>query len=73
MPPLRAEVVTVDQLGDSVVAHLSVRSESQRNSLWVARTSSDSLESLGDKVGLNIESDHVHLFDTQSGDNLLKE
>lgn len=68
-----AEVVTVDQLGDSVVAHLSVRSESQRNSLWVARTSSDSLEHLGSQVGLNIESDHVHLFDTQSGDNLLKE
>lgn len=67
-----AEVVTVDQLGDSVVAHLSVRSKSQKDSLWVVRTSSHSLGGVGDRVGLKIESDHVHLFDAQSGENLLK-
>ncbi len=68
-----AQVVTMDQLGDSTVAHLSLGSEPQRNSLWVARTSSSSgLEDWGN-VGLKIESDEVHLFDAQSGDNLLKE
>lgn len=67
-----ADVVTVDQLGDSVVAHLSIRSEAQQNSLWVVRTSSDLLGAVGGQIGLEIESDQVHLFDTRSGDNLLK-
>lgn len=68
-----AKVVTIDQLGDSAVAHLSLGSDSQRNSLWVARTSGSGLESLGSEIGLSIESDEVHLFDAESGDNLLKD
>lgn len=70
---VETSVVTVDQLGDSVVAHLRVGAEAQRDSLWVARIPNNPGWSLGDRVGLEIESEEVHLFDTASGENLLKE
>jgi multiple sugar transport system ATP-binding protein len=67
------EVVTVDQLGDSSVAHVSVGDASQRDSLWVVRASNEATAVSGQPAGLKIESDSVYLFDTESGNNLLKD
>lgn len=70
---LATEVVAVDHLGDSAVAHVRVGAESQHETLWVARMSAEAAGNLGETTGLKIESDRVHLFDAQSGNNLLKD
>lgn len=69
----RGEIVTVDQLGDSAVAYVNVTSESQPNRLWVARLPGNHSFHTSDQVELEIDPSGVHLFDTQTGENILKD
>ena len=65
-------VVTIDQLGDSAIAHLSAPGQSDEP-LWVAKLDSDHNFRSGDTVQTTIRPEYVHLFDTDTGNNILKD
>ena len=67
-----ATVVTIDQLGDSAIAYLSLVGQTNET-LWTAKLDRDHRLKTGDTVQTTIRPEYVHLFDTDTGNNILKD
>ena len=65
-------VVTIDQLGDSAIAHLSLAGQTDET-LWTAKLDSNHSLKSGDTVQTTIRPEYVHLFDTDTGKNILRD
>ena len=60
-----------DQVGDSMVAY--VQKNEASNELWVTRLAAESRVAVGQKLQFELSPDAIHLFDSESGKNLLKD
>jgi ABC-type sugar transport system ATPase subunit len=62
-------VVNVESLGDSALAYVKLDGKTEKT--LVSRVSSHSSFRVGDGVELRIDARHAHLFDPQTGENVL--
>ncbi len=66
-----AKVVDVELLGDSTLLHLEIGGQSPtKHNPILARTESRTQTRPGDFVEIELDATRVHLFDSQTGDNL---
>ena len=71
-----ARVAVVESLGDAALVHLTLAaaSDNEQNDpkMLVSKMEANTRVKPGDVVGVAVDSHHAHLFDSQTGENLMR-